>query len=156
MSEASRRTIAWREQKREEGYQPVTIWIPAGVKNQMVNVAFERHQDLGQLLCEAFQAWSGAKGTAGRAPDVRQLAARVRALESALASRPPASTTGEAQAAQRIQEDPLPPAAPGRKWCLKRLHQYPVGKKECPQCANTRKQASRRRQAAARRDAGLT
>ena len=56
MSEASKRTLAWREQKREEGYQPVTIWIPARIKNAMVNLGFQRHQDLGALITEAFQA----------------------------------------------------------------------------------------------------
>jgi hypothetical protein len=91
MSEASIRTIAWREQKRQEGYQPVTIWIPAQVKNVMVNLSFQRHQDLGELIVEAFQAWSPAKG--GKAvsfADTRQVEALIdRKIKEALAPQLP-------------------------------------------------------------------
>ena len=62
MSEASKRVLAWRAKKREDGYQPVTIWIPARVKNQMVNDAFQLHRDLGELIAETYLAHPPTKG----------------------------------------------------------------------------------------------
>jgi len=57
MSDASQRTLAWREQMRQKGYQPLTIWLPSSVKHDMEDLAYQRHQDLSALLVEAFQAW---------------------------------------------------------------------------------------------------
>jgi hypothetical protein len=33
--------------------------------------------------------------------------------------------------------------APGMKWCAKELHQYPMVRKECPECARLRKRNQR-------------
>jgi hypothetical protein len=151
MSEASIRTIAWRDQKRQEGYQPVTIWIPAAVKNAMVNLAFTRHQDLGELITEAFQAWSPARGgKAAPSMDLRKVEALIDLkLSHALAnqhltSSPPAAPETEAPPA-------LPPAPAGMKQCGKGHTPYPAQKLECPQCVRERKRAYRRRQTEKRR-----
>jgi hypothetical protein len=146
MSEASIRTIAWREQKRQEGYQPVTIWIPAPVKNAMVNLSFQRHQDLGELIVEAFQAWVPAKGGGGM-PYVgeRRIAEMIdRKISEALAS--------QGAPAEAVPREPpaLPtPSIAGMRWCKAGLHQYP-GRGPCRQCANIRKQRSRSKLAAAK------
>ena len=88
MSDASKRVLAWREQKREEGYMPVTVWIPSRVKQAMTTLAFQRHQDLGELLTEAFQAWTPAKAAgAGGVLTPAQVAALIdRKIAEALAS----------------------------------------------------------------------
>jgi hypothetical protein len=149
MSEASIRTIAWREQKRQEGYQPVTIWIPAQVKNAMVNLAFSRHQDLGELITEAFQAWVPAKGGNGLPyAGERRFAEMIdRKISEALAS--------QGAPAHLVPAGPptLPTPAAGMRWCKAGLHQYPAGKDYCPQCATIRKQRSRTKLAAAKRGA---
>jgi hypothetical protein len=146
MSEASIRTIAWREQKRQEGYQPVSIWIPASVKNAMANLAFQRHQDLGELLVEAFQAWSPARGGKPVSfTDPHRIEALIdRKIAEALAAGSPSP-----------QEAPAPaeaaPAPAGMKQCKKGHAPYPQAKTECPQCMRERTQAFRRRQAEQRR-----
>jgi hypothetical protein len=43
---------------RQKGYQPLTVWLPASVKHDMEDLAYQRHQDLSALLVEAFQAWA--------------------------------------------------------------------------------------------------
>ena len=40
---------------------------------------------------------------------------------------------------------PLPMAAVGMKWCAKGVHQYPVNREECPDCARLRKRNQRAR-----------
>jgi hypothetical protein len=147
MSEASIRTGAWREQKRQEGYQPVTIWIPAPVKNAMVNLSFQRHQDLGELLVEAFQAWSPAKGGKPVSfADPRQVEALIdRKIAHALAALHPAPPEAPVH-----EEEPRIPA--GMKQCSDPTHPpYDARKKECPHHARERKQRSRANQAKERR-----
>jgi hypothetical protein len=39
----------------------------------------------------------------------------------------------------------LPRAAVGMKWCAKGLHQYPIQREECPDCARLRKRNHRAR-----------
>jgi hypothetical protein len=39
----------------------------------------------------------------------------------------------------------LPMAAVGMKWCAKGLHQYPIQREECPNCARLRKRNQRAR-----------
>jgi hypothetical protein len=148
MSEASIRTIAWREQKREEGFMPVTVWIPARIKNAMANLAFERHQDLGELITEAFQAWTPAKAAgAGGVLTPAQVAALIdRKLAEALAPQPPPL---QPTPAPEVEAPPSPRA--GMKQCGKGHALYPATKPECPQCVRERKQAYRRRQADKRR-----
>lgn len=145
MSEASQRTLAWREQKRQEGYQPVTIWIPATLKNTMVNFAFQRHQDLGEVMVEAFQLLAHAKGVKAAVPmDVRRLKALIATeIAEALASQSPVPAPPPAVS--------LPPAPEGQKRCQKGHAPYPASKPECPQCARERKQAYRQRKADKRR-----
>lgn len=142
MSEASIRMIAWREQKRQEGYMPVTVWIPAKIKNAMTTLAFSRHQDLGELIVEAFQAWSPTKG--GKpvsVADPHQVEALIdRKLKEALAAFHPAPP-----------EAP-PPAPAGMKQCSDPTHPpYDARKKECPHHVRERKQRSRANQAKERR-----
>jgi hypothetical protein len=146
MSEASTRTIAWREQKRQEGYQPVTIWLPASVKNAMTNLSFQRHQDLGELIVEAFQAWSPLKGGKPVSfADARQMEALVdRKIAEALAALSKAP-----QEAPAPEESPLAPA--GMKQCGKGHAPYPASKAECPQCVRERTRAYRERKADKRR-----
>jgi hypothetical protein len=147
VSEASIRTIAWREQKRQEGYQPVTIWIPAAVKNAMANLAFQRHQDLGELITEAFQAWTPARAAgAGGVLTPAQVAALIdRKLAHALA------------ALSRVPpEAPAPEEAPrlpaGMKQCSDPTHPpYDARRKECPHHARERQQRSRANKANERR-----
>jgi hypothetical protein len=147
MSEASKRTLAWREQKRQEGYQPVTIWIPARLKNAMVNLGFQRHQDLGELIAEAYQAWSPAKAEKLTAPvDQRRLEAIIKpliaeALARAESAPPPAPEVAA----------PRPVAPTGMKVCRKGHAPYPAHKAECPTCTRERKREHRQRKAAARR-----
>jgi hypothetical protein len=145
MSEASIRTIAWREQKRHEGFQPVTIWVPARVKNAMTNLCFQRHQDLGELITEAFQAWAPAQGVkAVHLTSPREMEAFVdRKIREALSSQ-----GAPAQPPAPSGPPSLPTPAAGLKWCKAGLHQYPIGKGFCPQCANLRKQRSRAKLAA--------
>jgi hypothetical protein len=145
MSEASKRTLAWREQKRQDGYQPVTIWIPAKMKNAMVNLAFERHQELSALIMEAFQAWPPAKGNKTAVPlDVHRLEALIdRKIAQAMASQSPTPAPPPAA--------PVPPPPAGMKQCQKGHAPYPASKPECPTCARERKQAYRQRKADKRR-----
>jgi hypothetical protein len=42
---------------RQKGYQPLTVWLPAAIKHDMEDLAYQRHQDLSALLVDAFQAW---------------------------------------------------------------------------------------------------
>jgi hypothetical protein len=61
------RVLAWREQKRRQGYQPMTIWLTAAVKHRMEDLAAQRREDLGALLTAAFEAWLPAR-RGGSAP----------------------------------------------------------------------------------------
>jgi hypothetical protein len=153
MSEASIRTIAWREQKREEGYMPVTVWIPARIKNAMANLAFERHQDLGELITDAFQAWTPAKSAgAGGVLTPAQVAALIdRKLAEALASQPsPAVPVPPPHPAP--QPAPLPHTPVGMKQCDDPTHApYDARRKECPQHSRERKRRSRAKKAQERR-----
>jgi hypothetical protein len=137
-SEASRRVLAWREQKRADGFQPVTIWIPATIKNSMVNLAFQQHQDLGELLTAAFQAWTPAKGARpSTVVDMRRVEALVdQKIAHALTSQHQAPTPPPPE---------RPPLPAGLKRCPKG-HQYPAGSKECPQCRTLSKRAQRKRE----------
>src|SRR5256885_1171947 len=54
---ASDRVIAWREQKRQAGLRPLTVWVHAEVKRDIEDVAFQRREDIGATLTAAFQAW---------------------------------------------------------------------------------------------------
>ena len=146
MSEAAKRTSSWREQKREEGYQPVTVWIPGRIKALMVKLAFEQHHDLGVEIAEACQAYALAKGAKpSTVVDMRRMEALIdRKIADALAHQHPAPTAPPAE--------PPPPIPAGMKRCRKG-HRYPASKKECPQCVMQRKKAHRQRQAAARRGA---
>ena len=153
MSEASIRTIAWRDQKRQEGYQPVTIWIPAAVKNAMVNLSFQRHQDLGELITQAFPAWTPAKAAgAGGVLTPAQVATLIDRLErvEALASQlTPAVPVPPPPPAPQPAHLPHPPV--GTAQCRKGHAPYPATKAECPQCVRERKRAYRKRQAEKRR-----
>jgi hypothetical protein len=144
MSEASKRTIAWREQKRGEGYQPVTIWIPARIKNAMANLAFQRRQDLGELITEAFQAWTPARAAgAGGVLTPAQVAALIdRKIAEALASQPVAAVPLP-QPEPPVQPAPLPRPPVGMKQCKKGHAPYPATKAECPTCVRDRKQKQR-------------
>ena len=161
MIDAVKRTQTWREQKREKGYQPVTIWIPAKVKQQMVTDAFARHQDLGALIVEVYLAHPPTRAGRGAVlMDQRQVQALVKEqIAQALASQSavfgegtPTETAPPARAAAAPALPPplRPPAAPGMKWCKKGLHQFPMGKGECPPCATIRKRAHRTKKAKAR------
>jgi hypothetical protein len=52
--------VAWREQKRREGYQPLTVWLKADVKHKIEDLAAQRREDLGQVITEAIIAYDGA------------------------------------------------------------------------------------------------
>jgi hypothetical protein len=157
MSEGSIRTLAWREQKRQEGYQPVTVWLPAVVKNAMVNISFQRHQDLGELITEAFQAWSQAKGSKPLSfTDPRQIQAMIddairEALAHATAPPPIPPPPGLPDGMPPTPEaKALPPPPTGWKQCRRGHTPYPASKDGCPQCGTERKRASRARIAALR------
>ena len=148
MSEASIRTIAWREQKRQEGYQPVTIWIPAAVKNAMANLAFQRYQDLGELIVEAFQAWSPTKGGKPVAfAETHRLTEIIdRRIAAALAGQ---HLTPQLPAAPEAEAPPLPE---GMKQYSDPTHPpYDARRKECPHHARERQQRSRANKANERR-----
>jgi hypothetical protein len=57
------RVLAWREQKRRDGFQPLTVWLKAEIKHQIEDVAAQRRQDLGQVITEAIVAYYGAGPT---------------------------------------------------------------------------------------------
>jgi hypothetical protein len=154
MSEASMRTTAWRELKREQGYQPITVWLPSQIKNSMVNLAFARHQDLGELIVEAFRAWSPVKGVAAPPSiDLRRVEELIdRKLAAVLATpvlpdAPPLAATPRAPL-EKVVRGKRPTREDGRKECA-RGHLY-TGR-SCNQCGTLRKQASRRRLAEERR-----
>jgi hypothetical protein len=149
MSEASIRTLAWREQKRQDGYQPVTIWIPATVKNALVNLAFTRHQDLSELITEALQAWAPTKGGKTVAfTETRQVEALIdRKIKEALTPPLPQIPSLPPPAPE---VDALPPPPVGWKQCRKGHKPYPATKDGCPTCGVERKRASRARLAALR------
>jgi hypothetical protein len=148
MSEASLRTLAWREKKRQDEFMPVTIWIPAKAKNAMTNLAFSRHQDLGELIVEAFQAWAPAQG--GKALHFTS-PREVEALVDRKIREAQLSQGAPAQVPAPSGPPDLPTPATGMRWCKLGLHQYPIGKDFCPQCANLRKQRSRAKLAADKR-----
>jgi hypothetical protein len=55
------RVVAWREQKRRDGYQPLTVWLQADIKHRIEDLAAERRQDLGQVLTEMVLAYGYAR-----------------------------------------------------------------------------------------------
>jgi hypothetical protein len=138
MSEAAKRTSTWREQRREDGYQPVTVWIPGRIKELAVKVAFQQHQDLGVVVAEALQAYALAKGAKpSTVVDMRRVEALVdQKIAQALASQHPAPTAPPA---------PALPVPEGLKRCPKG-HAYPESKPECPECMLLRKRAQRQRE----------
>ena len=142
MSEASKHTATWREQKREEGYQPVTVWIPGRIKELAVKLAFEQHHDLGVVVAEALQAYALTKGAKpSTLVDRRRMEALIdQKIADAMASQRPAPTAPPPD---------LPPPAEGKKRCRKG-HEFLVGKRECPQCVTLRKARSRKSKAAKR------
>jgi hypothetical protein len=70
------RVNAWREQKRRDGYQPMTIWIKAKVKHTIEDLASQRRQDLGEVVTAAVEALTGGKAPAAETVrTVRELVA---------------------------------------------------------------------------------
>ena len=53
------RVVQWREQKRQAGYQPLTVWLKAEVKHLIEDLAVQRRQDPAQVIAEAIQAYAG-------------------------------------------------------------------------------------------------
>ena len=101
MSEAAKRTKTWRAQKQEDGYQPVTVWIPGRIKELAVKLAFQQHHDLSVVVADGLQAYVLAKGVK---PSTLVDMKRIEALMD--------QKIAEALASQR----PTPaPAAPGKK-----------------------------------------
>ena len=74
------RVVQWREQKRQAGYQPLTVWLKAEVKHLIEDLASQRRQDLAEVISEAIQAYAEAHSTPAKpeyvdAPTVRRLVA---------------------------------------------------------------------------------
>src|SRR5262245_5405520 len=44
------RVITWREQKRRQDYQPLTIWLKSDVKHMTEDLAAQRRQDLKKII----------------------------------------------------------------------------------------------------------
>jgi len=55
------RVVAWREQKRRDGYQPLTVWLKADIKHRIEDLAAQRRQDLGQVVTEMVLAYGYAR-----------------------------------------------------------------------------------------------
>lgn len=55
------RVQTWREQKRREGYLPLTVWLKPEVKHQIEDLAAARHEDLGQVITVALGAFAAAQ-----------------------------------------------------------------------------------------------
>jgi hypothetical protein len=84
MSEASARTLAWREEKRKAGFQPLTIWVKADVKHRLEDLAFLRRKDLGEIVTEALNAWQPASAGRGTRTDDTRIRELIRAELAAL------------------------------------------------------------------------
>jgi hypothetical protein len=54
------RMIAWREQKRQEGYHQVTVWLKADMKHLLEDLASQRREDLSETMTAAIVALAGA------------------------------------------------------------------------------------------------
>ena len=118
----------------------------------MTNLAFQRHQDLGELMTEAFQAWTPAKaaGVGGGLTPAQVAALIDRKIAEALANQPtPAVPVPPPQPAP--QPEPLPRSPGGMKQCKKGHAPYPQAKAECPTCVRDRKRAHRENTAAEKR-----
>jgi hypothetical protein len=103
---------------------------------------------LGELIVEAFQAWTPAKGVKTGTLTPSQVEALI---EQKLAEVMTRQVDVVVEPTPPAPSDPLPPVVEGLKWCGKRLHQYAATRKECPQCATLRKRAQREKQAAQKR-----
>jgi hypothetical protein len=89
------RVVQWREQKRQAGYQPLTVWLKAEVKHLIEDLAVQRRQDPAQVIAEAIQAYAGmhrppAPPEYVDAPTVRRLVVEYVQELTAIGQLPPA------------------------------------------------------------------
>ena len=127
--DAVERTQSWREQKRQQGYRPLTVWLPAALKARIEDLAYQRHQEVAELIAEAFAAWQPFKvGKKALRADLREMQALVRE-----------------EVAKVLQgESPAPDEAPlPTKQCKYGHEPYPSYRLECPECIRLRKQRQR-------------
>ena len=129
--DAVERTQSWREQKREQGYRPLTVWLPAALKARIEDLAYTRHQEVAELIAEAFTAWQPFQaGKKAALTDRRQIQAMIQEeISKALRGEPPAP-----------DEEPLP-----MRQCKQGHAPYAGHREECPECVRLRKQKSRAR-----------
>jgi hypothetical protein len=164
MSEGSVRMITWREVKRREGFLSVTVWIPGTVKQAMTTLALQRHQDLGELIVEAFKAWSPAKSVATvrtltleqATAMMDQKIAEALAAQSTTAMPQPALPTVVEETSQEAHNALLVTPPLGMKQCAKGHAPYqrrPGRKAGCPTCAMDRTHRYRARKAAKKQGA---
>ena len=113
MSEASQKVLAWREAKRRDGYEPLTVWLPSEVKHRMTALAYRRREEVAEMLVTAFLAWEPAQTSRkerGTSLSPREIRAIVREEFAALQEQPPGDDAA-----------PLPdaaaPAPPGEAEC---------------------------------------
>jgi hypothetical protein len=82
--DAVERTQSWREQKRQQGYRPLTVWLPAALKARIEDLAYQRRQEVAELIADAFADWQPFKAGKPAAPtDRRQIQAMVAAAVQA-------------------------------------------------------------------------
>src|SRR5688572_16335641 len=82
--DAVERTQSWREQKRQQGYRPLTVWLPAALKARIEDLAYQRRQEVAELIADAFADWQPVKAGKPAAPtDRRQIQAMVAAAVQA-------------------------------------------------------------------------
>jgi hypothetical protein len=108
--------MAWREEKRKAGYQPLTIWVKADVKHRLEDLAFLRRKDLGEIVTEALHAWQPATAGRGVRTDDARIKELVRAEVAALLHQGQSSSAPE-----RTPDTATPP--PPKHAILARIHE---------------------------------
>ena len=103
------RVVQWREQKRQAGYQPLTVWLKAEVKHLIEDLAVQRRQDPAQVIAEAIQAYAGmhrppAPPEYVDAPTVRRLVVEYVQELTAIGQLPPAPAP-DAPSPPRLPEE---------------------------------------------------
>ena len=67
MTTAAQHVQAWRDQKRRDGYVPMTVWLKPSTKRAIEDLAHRRREDSGQVIAEAILIMSGTEGLPSQA-----------------------------------------------------------------------------------------
>src|SRR5262245_41267480 len=113
------RVVAWREQKRQEGYRRLTVWLKAEVKTLIEDPAARDRQDPAQAVSVAIQAYTGSHSIEpppnylDRETAVRLIQEQLRMFASQLTTQTPISDAPESSPAPEAISPQLLPGEYG-------------------------------------------